>query len=235
MPAKFQLLCMFLMAIVSLSIAQRLPGNAPGSGMGMNLSDHLLILDSKKGRGGGAEENVDGTPYLQDEFVAANVFTTKGTYTAVPMRYNMYTDYIEFKQKDGIYVLDPRPDVRKVVFEQFSMVTENHTVKGKSIRGYFMMLDSGKVSLLERKAVAYQPAQPPKGLETEGRQARYDKPKEQFYYKLGSGALVEITTIKKMIDSLPDHQAEVSKFASQEKISRNEEELTRLVKYYNSL
>ncbi|HTE32225.1 MAG TPA: hypothetical protein VK666_17715 [Chryseolinea sp.] len=235
MKLGFGLLLVLSVCTVSSVVAQLLPANGLGGGTGTSLSDHQLIIEARKGLGEKSEEKIEGTEYLSEDFVAGDVITKKGIYKAVPMRYNVYKDYIEFKQKEGTFILDPGPDVHKVIFDTYSMVVGSYDAKGKTANGFFLLLDSGKVSLLEKKIVKFKAAEAPKAIETEGKPPRYEKSKDEFMYRLGTGPITEVSSVKKLIESLPDHQEEVSKFASKEKISKNEEELTKLVKYYNSL
>src|SRR6185503_1940379 len=106
---------------------------------------------------------------------------------AVPMRYNIEGDYVEFKQKDVTYILDPSPSVKKVSLPTTHLVVDNYEVKGKSTSGYYVLLDSGKLTLLMKKKVILRPAQAPKAIETEGKPARYEKLGDEFFYKLNGG------------------------------------------------
>ncbi len=217
----------------AICMAQPLPGNSQFAGTGLNLSDHLMILDSKKAFKD--NENIEGTPYLKDEFALATVFTKRGHSTPVSMRYNLFENRIEFQQNDVTYLLSPADDITKITFDDYSVVVAKSTVKGKITPGYYILLDSGKVTLLERKIIVYKEAQAPKALESDGKPARFEKPREEFLYKIGNGLVVELSSVKKFIESLPDHQEEVGKFAGKEKISKKEKELIELVRYYNSL
>lgn len=229
------LLGFWLMAYSALD-AQPLPGNMAGAGTGINLSDHMLILDSKKNMDVEPEEIIGGTPYLIETFTTGDVYSNKGKFAAVPMRYNIYADYIEFKEKDVTYILAPGPDIKKVNLGDYHFVVEKYQVKGKTQLGYFTLLDSGKVMLMSKKMVTFRGKQEPKAIETAGTPARYTRSSDEYHYKIANGALIKVSSIKKMIESFPDKQEELKQFASQEKISpKNESELVKLVRYYNSL
>lgn len=215
--------------------AQALPANGAGAGAGMNISDHLLIAAARKSAGSKEPERIDGTPYLEDDFQEGRVITTKGAFAAIPMRYNVVGDYVEFKQKGVTYILDPSPSVKKVSLHTTNLIVDNYTVKGKSAPGFYVLLDSGRLTLLMKKKVILRPAQAPKAIETDGRPARYEELGDEFFYKLNGGPISEISSVKKMVEVLTDHGDEVKAFVSKEKISKKERDLIKLAEYYNQL
>jgi len=222
------------MLATTITAAQHLTSYRDAGRVGINVTDHMLLQDSRRAMDGPSTEKIEGSPYLSETFVTGDVYTNKGIHPAIPLRYNIYEDLIEFTSNDITYILDPGPNVRKVDFGGYSFVVEKPEVNGKS--GYYALLDSGKVTLLAKRTLTFREAQPPKPLETEGKLARYSKAPDKYYYKIGNGPLIDISSIKKMIESLPDNHDELKQFASQEKISpKNEDELIKLVKYYNTL
>jgi hypothetical protein len=229
------ILFLSLNVAVTCLYSQALPANGPGAGSGMNITDQLLIAAAKRAGKPPEAEPIVGTPYLEDDFKEGKVITTKGVFNAIPLRYNVESDYVEFKQKDVTYVLDPSPSVKKVSLPAGDLVVESYTVKGKPALGYYVLLDSGRLTLLMKKKVILRPAQAPKAIETEGKPARYEKLGDEFFYKINGGAVTEITSVKKMLEVLPDHQDEVKAFVSKEKISKKERDLVKLVEYYNQL
>jgi hypothetical protein len=202
---------------------------------GRNLADHMLIkvLDKWIDR---PEYPVDGSPYLNPEFASGEVYTAKGTYTDVMMRYNIDQDVVEFRQDEAIYALDPEPRIKKIVLGEDVFVVEKGEAIGKMNNSFYIRLDSGKAQLLMKKVVSFREAQAAQAMQAASTPARYQKMPDQYYYKLGDGGVEKITSIKKMIESFPDKQDELSAFAKKEKISpKNEKELIQFFTYYNSL
>lgn len=195
----------------------------------------MLLLDSRKVLyGDGSAEETKGTPYLAETFDSANVYTIKGVFAAVPMRYNVHEDYFEFKNKDVTYILDPALNINRVDFRDYSFVVEKSEAGGKMKLGFFVLLDSGKVTLLAKKIVSYREPQPVKAME-EAKPGRYTKKDDEYFFRIEKGQLTAISSIKKMIESFPDKQNELKEFVDREKISKKEEDLIKLVQYYNSL
>lgn len=223
------------MFVSTASFAQHVTSYRDAGRTGLNVTDQMLLLDSRKVLyGEGATLETKGTPYLTETFDSANVYTMKGVFTDVPMRYNIYEDFLEFKSKDVTYILDPALNIKKVDFGDSKFVVEKTEAGGKMKLGFFELLDSGKVTLLAKKKVSYREPQPDKAME-EPKPGRYTRKDDEYFFRIEKGQLIEINSIKKMIEYFPDRQNELKEFAEKEKISRNKEDLIRLVRYYNSL
>ena len=225
-----------LLSISTLSLAQD-PSVGYRGGTGINLADHMLIKYAEKTLYGESGERIDGSPYLDDEFTTGDIYGKNGKYTGIVMRYNVYKDYIEFKQKDVVYILDPNPTVmRKATLGDMTLVLSTYESKAGPKHGLFILLDSGRLTMLEKRSVQYRPKQEPKAIETTGKPARYVKGPTEYYYQLGDGNALEVGNLKKFIAALPDHQDELTAFAKEHKISANKsDELVELAQYYNQL
>lgn len=202
---------------------------------GRNVDDHLLIKESKKALYD-TEGTVEGSPYLHDSFIAGEVHFEKGKPATVPMRYNIYRDYMEYQQQGQTYVLDPSGRIKKVTINDVVFLVEKYENKGKATFGYFTLLDSGKVSLLTKQVVIFHEQKEPKALESDVTPAKYARAANAFYFKTTGGVITKIENLKKFVSGLPDKQDEVMQFAKAEKLStRKEDELKKLIQFYNSL
>ena len=77
--------------------------------------------------------DIQGTPYLENQFVPGKIITTNGTSNEnIPLRYNAYTDDLEFKKGEDIFNIDPKSIVKRAEF-------------GKSIFSYFPYFYGGKI------------------------------------------------------------------------------------------
>jgi hypothetical protein len=200
-----------------------------------NINNLLLAKYERNNLADNASERIEGTPYLTETFAMGEVCLDNGKHT-VPVRYNIYDDLIEYQQNDQTYVLNPNRHIERVRFDDHVLVAEKYEFKGKVKYGYFVLLDSGKVTLVSKKMVIYRGSQETKGLDPGPAPAKYTRISDRYYYKVGNGELKKVGSIKNMIANFPDKQEELSQFAKREKISAGkEDELIRLVKYYNSL
>lgn len=182
---------------------------------------------------------IEGTPYLNEKYENGEIYfgeANRTTSTSVPVRYNAYHDLMEYQQNGKALVLDPSNKIKKVRLGESTFIVAKYEFDGKTKYGFLNLLDSGKVTLLAKKVVRYQ--EPLKGRASDGGDlpAKYSKLSDKFFYRIGNGELEEVDNLKDMIASLPDKQEEVKQFAKKEKISpKKEDELIKLVKYYNSL
>lgn len=204
--------------------------------IGINLDDHLLIKISDQNLYGLPEEEIMGSPYLKDEFQSGDVYSIKGKFSDVPMRYNIYRDFFEFQQGNNTYILDPQPLIRKIQVSGKTFVPAYIEHKGSKKMGFLIVLDSGKVTLMVRKSVSFRERQAPKALESTYTPARYSSLPDSFHYKLENGEVIKIESVKRFIEALPNNKEEAEAYAKKEKISSlKEEKLRKLIQYYNGL
>lgn len=179
--------------------------------------------------------DIKGSPYLKDAYSDGTIFFENNKRNA-PIRYNAFKNQIEYKQDGIARVLDPTSSIKKVCFDSTTFVVEKYDDKGKTMSGYFELLDSGRINLYAKKVIKFIPTLKGRAVDGSDKPAEFKRVADELYYKVGDGSLQEVGSIKSVIASLPDKQEEISLFAKKEKISpRNPGEMSQLVKYYNSL
>jgi hypothetical protein len=178
---------------------------------------------------------IEGTPYSTEAYVLGDVFLKQKVFEDIEMRYNIYSNRIEYKENGALMYLSPNNQILKVVMNNETLVINQFEVKGKLTPTYFVRLDSGAVTLLAKKNIGFRSQQLGKPIEGDV-PAKYTQLPDEYFIKKLDGPLVRIQSIKKLIEYLPDHKAEMETFAKKEKISANKPaELTRFIQYYNSL
>jgi hypothetical protein len=184
----------------------------------------------------GVAVEVKGTPYLNEAYVDGTILFANNDRKA-PIRYNAYKDVIEFQMDGQARALDASSTIKRVTFGENTFVVEKYKDDKDVTRyGYFTLLDSGKASLYSKKVMKFTPSMKGRALDGSDQPAEFRRGPDAFYFKLASGDMTEINSIKSMIAAFPDKKDELSAFAKKEKISpRDEEELKKLIEYYNSL
>lgn len=183
------------------------------------------------------ESDIEGSPYLDDEFVEGSVFmTSKVQFVGLPLRYNIFNDQVEFRTEDEtVQVLSVPEVIEKVEFGQTTLEYSVYSNLNKIKRGFFVVLEKGKATLYSRprvnfedakKAAAYSDAKPP----------RFIKRPDEYYIRLGKEP-AELIARKKDLEGLfTDHEKEMLEFLNNNKINTNRpEDLVKVVQYYNSL
>jgi hypothetical protein len=181
-------------------------------------------------------QKIEGTPYLNEQYVDGEVLYGSANRAQMQLRYNIYQDLMEYQQNGKPLGLDPSNTIKKVKVGDDVFVVEKIEQDGKTKYGFLNLLDSGKISLLSRKVVKFQ--QPLKGRALDGGDipAKFSRRSDTYFYKLNDSTLKKIDNAKDMIKLLPGKQDDLKHFAKREKISpKKEDELVKLVQYYNSL
>ena len=179
-------------------------------------------------------EEIAGSPYVDDKYKDGMIYYGDKNYAA-PIRYNAYQDLIEYQQDGKALVIDANAAIKKVTVGSEVFIPLRHEGNAKKL-GYFIMLDTGKLSLYSKKRIVFTPFKKGGKLDGSDQPAEFKKSPDVFYYQLGDGQLQEIDNMKSLIATLPDKQEELTQYVKKEKISaKKEKDLVQFVKYYNSL
>ena len=183
------------------------------------------------------ENDIDGSPYLNDEFINGTIFTkSKSQFVNVPLRYNIYNDQIEFKTPTNeIQALGTPEIVETVEFGNYIMVYIPYSNARKIRHGFFKVEEKGNVSLYSRLEIIYKKAEEPSGYK-DASSAKFVKKSDSFYIRVGSAEAKKVDSKKELIAIFPDHKDEIAAFIKKNKVKINKpEKLKELILYYNSL
>ena len=183
-----------------------------------------------------AEENIDGSPYLNNDFINGTIFTTsKLQYVDIPLRYNIFNDAIEFRTNDNKIMAMATPEIiERVTFGDYEMVYAPFAVQKKIKRGFFKVILSGTISLYARPEILYQQPEEP-GAYKEAKPARFVNKADTYFLRNGLSEAIKVDKKKDLINFFPEHNDEIETFIKKNKIKTNKEEgLKELVEYYNS-
>lgn len=177
---------------------------------------------------------IEGSPYLKEEFTSAVVCTRKVRAAGVKIRYNMYDDQMEVLQAGGIYSLEPK-EIQKIEFDNHVYVVKTLKVNGTIKTGYVEVLDSGKVSLFLKSVVRFNEKKEADPLVYKNTPANFSRVPDVLYYQVNSSEPTKIKSANKMINEFPDKKNELKEYIKKEQITMKTEDIVKLVKFYNSL
>ena len=182
-------------------------------------------------------EDIEGSPYLNDEFIEGNVYTTSKTmFPDIPLRFNIYNHEIEFKSPEGkISAIDTPEIVDKIEFGEYLFVYIPYRDAKKIKRSFMLLLRDGNAKLLARPRVDFRDAVPP-GAYKEAKPAKFINQSTNYYIRIGSDAAQLIENKKDLVAAFPNHQEEITSFIKKNKTNhRKEDKLKALVDFYNTL
>lgn len=175
-------------------------------------------------------EDIAGSPYYSKDFVTAKIATN---YEQIPVRYNSYTDEIEFKKNNETQVLPKSAEFARIEIsspKQTMILIET----SDELSGYFFELVNGKISLYKKiktKFVDVVPAA--NGYATE-RPANFRNLDPVYYIKTEKGFIKKPKNQKEIIAEFPDKKDALTAFFKSNKIKFDkDEDLIKLVTFLN--
>jgi len=180
--------------------------------------------------------DIQGSPYLVEEFISGKIITPEDvTYENLLLRYNAYSDDLEFQKGNDNYNIDPKSIVKKAEFGGMTYSYMNYDSFGKIQRGFFKILAEGNATLLIRYTIKFlekekvQPFVDPKP-------ARFDAPKKEYYVSIVGLPAKIIANKKSLLELFGDRKDEMESFISKNKLSiREDDSLTKIITHFNSL
>ena len=183
------------------------------------------------------EANIDGSPYLNDDFIEGTVFTTSKTqYVGVPLRYNIYNDQIEFQLGENpVQALAAPETVEMVQFGDFMFEYIPYANAKKIKRGFFIVEENGNATLYSKPQVIFENAKEPAAYK-DAVPARFLKRPDEYYIRVGKEPAMLMAKKKDLEEIFPDRKDEISGFIRKNKVKpKNPELLKELVRFYNAL
>jgi len=176
-------------------------------------------------------KDIDGSPYLKNEFQVGLFYLKDSKIIKLPIRYNIYRDEMEYLSDGVSYVVGSPELLQRIFFGDLEFMYLPNISKG----GYFEVFETGKCTLIQKKVVEFRPsegAKPIVGLLP----AKFVRMADVFYLLINQTQTIKISNVRSVINAFPDQKNKIESFIKQEKIKNvKKESLIKIVKYYNSL
>jgi len=175
-------------------------------------------------------ENIDGSPYLNSEFVNGTFYVKDTAAFKLPIRYNIYADHMEYKMDGLIYYVDSPQTISRIALGESVFIYLPFIEKG----GYYELLETGKYKLVQKRRVEFKHSEskPIEGLV----RSRYESNTDLFYLVNNQDQTFKIWNMNSVLKALQDQQTKIETFIKLEKIRNTKKEnLIKIIKYYNSL
>jgi hypothetical protein len=180
--------------------------------------------------------DIQGSPYLDEEFLSGKITTREGTvYTDLPLRYNGFTDDLEFQKGEDSYNIDPKVIVKRAEFGSSVLGCLEYYDGSKIKNGFFEILTEGKAILLVRYTVKFIEKEAVKAF-AEPRPARFDEPVKDYYMSVEGAPAKLITNKKGLLELFGSKKDEMESYISKNKLSvKKDDDLIKIVVNFNSL
>ena len=180
---------------------------------------------------------IEGSPYLNEDFVSGSVLHIQKKYPNLNLRYNHYEGYFEFSVEEGYKNFDPQTTRLDTVWMgDLTYVFVNYSF-GKTIRQSFMeLVNRGETKVYIRKRVTLRDAEPAKGY-AEEKPARFEKLPDDIFIEVPGQPALLFKGKNSIKEIFPDHAtALLITYTKKNKLKlRNSEGIIALCNYYDML
>jgi hypothetical protein len=194
------------------------------------MSDGGNILNDLK------MSDIQGTPYLNKEFSPGKIFTSEGTiYENILLRYNAYSDDLEFQKGEDTYNIEPKTIVKRAEFGGAVFCCMKYDLFGKTQNGLFEVLTEGKATLLIKYTIKFLEKDKVQPF-VDTKPARFDAPKKEYYIAFSDLPAKLITNKKSLLELFGNQKDEMGSFILKNKLSiREDDAMTKIIAHFNSL
>lgn len=183
--------------------------------------------------------NIEGSPYANNNFLTGSIYQNEELLkNNLLLRYNIYSDEIEIKEDEDSKEYSALIKNQENIILIGKSVYVSIPLNGSEVNGnYFnILVTKGKFKLYKKSKIVYKKAKPAKTSYDRDQAAKFTT--TNLYYLVDvNGKFYEVPTKNsKALKIFKDKNSELKAFAKTAKINvKDENDLTRLINYYNSL
>lgn len=195
------------------------------------LEDFYRMKFVKEGYSNTKYDDIQGSPFLNKEFIKGELLMSDSTkYIGIPLRYNIYTDEIEYQGPDeSEFALGDKTMAIKISFDNH----EFKYISSSEVKSYLEFVVLGKATLLKKYKVRYVEAEKAKAYE-KSMPARFERGTENYYIEFQDGKISYVPNNKNIASLFPDKKEEIEKYVKAEKLKlKKEDDLIKLINFYN--
>jgi hypothetical protein len=183
--------------------------------------------------------DISGSPYYKQDFAESEIISRDSIkYVNVKLRYNMYTDQMEFLKGNEVLAISNPTDFSYFIMDEDVFIYQSYLSGTSSIkRGYFQLLNFGpSVKLAKRFNLFYEPPSEPDAYAS-AKPAKFVRRSDIYYLQFPGSVFTEVNlNRKKILEVFPDKKQELENFISDKRLKfRSEDDLISLVDFYISL
>ncbi|MBS0011564.1 MAG: hypothetical protein KFF49_09155 [Bacteroidales bacterium] len=223
-------LALFLsLLLTSISYAQLYWGNMDEHMEYLRRESFMSDFNAK------AYENIDGTPYMNKEYLEGKVYLKTGEVMDGKFRFDLYANQLQFLSDDRRYVIAFPEKIYKIELDGNVIKYIAYTMDAGVYKGYFIELLNGYYSLFLKKSKTLKDPQATKPYQ-QAKPAKFLDHKDYYYLQVGEKPAQRVSNKRDIINLCGEKGAEVEKYIKEQKISlRRDYDLVKLVTYINNI
>lgn len=187
-----------------------------------------------------SEYLIEGSPFFSQEYCTANLKVRNGKYyQGIKAKLNLQENLVIYDAGDGKEMASITP-IEKIIFVNCADPAKNQVfrsgfppVDGQTVNSFYLVLDSGRVTLLKRIGVNYRDVKYYGSNQT----TRVFEQKEMLYaYQPAKGMIRLAKEETAVLSLLSDQRKAVQAFLTTNDLKcRKETDLVKVVQFYNAL
>lgn len=186
-----------------------------------------------------AYSDIVGDPYTFKDFFPGRIIMKTGKTHQVDLRFDIYSNQINFKEDDQIFTLLNPEKVATIEIDTLRLIFCDYIKKaGDEMPAgsfYFILKLDGYCKLLIKRNVNVQEAELPK-LYQEAKPAEFVRMPDDYYLIVGDEPAVRLSNKKDLLTLLSDYKDDIERFIDSNKLGiKKIADVIKIVKFYNSL
>ncbi len=206
------------------------------------IDDVLLKIRINKNINGVKNEhyqNIEGNPYMFDNFQAGTVKLKNGNSFVGMLQYDIYAGILYFKKNDTNYAIDLPNEIEYITLNESKLIYSNYIpakpAKETTDSTYFEIVIDAKCQLLAKKNVSIKEGVQGNGIVL-STPTRFNKKNDTYYIKIDDKPAIEIKNNQSLIAIFEKKSNSIETFIEKENLSyKRVEDLKKIVNYYNTL
>lgn len=206
------------------------------------IDDVLLKIRINKNINGVKNEhyqNIEGNPYMFDNFQAGTVKLKNGNSFVGMLQYDIYAGTLYFKKNDANYAIDLPNEIEYITIHESKLIYSNYIpakpAKETTDSSYFEIVIDAKCQLLAKKNVSIKEGVQGNGIVL-STPTRFNKKNDTYFIKIADRPAIEIKNNQSMISIFEKKSNSIETFIDKENLSyKRVEDLKKIVNYYNTL
>lgn len=145
--------------------------------------------------------DVSGSPYYNQEFVESEIISRDSIkYVNVKLRYNMYTDQMEFLKGNEVLAISNPTDFNYFVLDQEVFIYQSYLSGTASIkRGFFKLLTFGtSAKLVKRFNLFYEPPKEPDAYAS-AKSAKFVRRSDIYFLQFPGSVFTEVSLNRRRV------------------------------------